>query len=76
MICKKSKSQLHTIDPNKSSNLKYFHILNPNLNQEEFSIDKSNALDYRQLTLKNLIVFLMLLLLTLFAVYRIVRQLH
>ena len=76
MISKKNVNDIQKTTANQSHQLKYYHIINPNLNEEDYLTEEETMSIFRQLTLKNLIIFLMLLSLLMVGLYKFIEGVY
>ncbi len=76
MISKKNVNDIQKTTANQSHQLKYYHIINPNLNEGDDQTEEETIAFFRQLTLKNLIIFLMLLSLLMVGLYKVIEGIY
>jgi hypothetical protein len=76
MISKKNVNDIQKSITNQSHQPKYYHIINPNLNEEDYLTEEETMSIFRQLTLKNLIIFLMLLSLLMVGLYKFIEGVY
>ncbi len=76
MISKKNVNDIQKTTANQPHQLKYYHIINPNLNEEDDQTEEETIAFFRQLTLKNLIIFLMLLSLLMVGLYKVIEGIY